>query len=44
MVALAVAVTPEVGAAIVTVGAARYCDPDACMLTEVTLPKPLITA
>ena len=44
MVALAVAVTPEVGAAIVIAGAARYCDPVAFIFTEVTLPKPLITA
>ena len=44
MVALAVAVTPEVGAAIVTVGAVRYCDPDAFTFIEVTLPKPLMTA
>ena len=44
MVAVPVAVTPELGAAIVTAGAVLYCDPVAFIFTEVTLPKPLITA
>ena len=36
MVALPVAVTPELGAAIVTDGAVRYCDPVAFMSVSYT--------
>ena len=44
MTAVPSAVVPEVGSAIVTVGAPRYCDPVAFISIEVIIPKPFTTA